>query len=32
MERVVANLQANSVRGIFSVTNKVQVEAKGHKT
>ncbi len=32
MERDVANLQANSVPGIFSVSNKVQVEAKGPKT
>ncbi|MBZ5543740.1 MAG: BON domain-containing protein [Acidobacteriia bacterium] len=31
MERDVANLQANGVPGIFSVTNKLQVESKGRK-
>ena len=32
MERDVANLQASGVPGIFSVTNKLQVETKGRKT
>lgn len=32
MERDVANLPANGVPGIFSVTNKLQVESQGRKT
>jgi hyperosmotically inducible protein len=32
MERNVANLQANSVPGIFSVTNKLRVETKRQRT
>ena len=32
MECDVANLQANGVPGIFSVTNKLQVESQGRKT